>query len=122
MCGPIPLGLLGCLPRVHDNWPRQTDREQTNREQRRLAEKGDSKNILLSPEPSCPNPHFVTKLVRRNQYEITVTKLLVRGQFVAVSWLGSVSPSLEKNHKLVLYMRVGVKLLNFFIGGTTVWG
>ena len=76
-------------PRVHDNRPRQTDREQTDheqtdREQRQLAEKGDSKNILLSPEPSCPNPHFVTKLVWRNQYEITVTKRLVRGH---LTWL-----------------------------------
>ena len=24
------------------------------------------KNILLSPEPSCPNPQFVTKSLRQN--------------------------------------------------------
>ena len=46
--------------------------------------------FLLSPKPSCPNPHFVTKSLRRNH----VTKSLLRGQFVrsqfvAVSWLGS---------------------------------
>ena len=44
----------------------------TDREQRRLAEKGNPKNILLSPDPSCPNPAFVTKQ-------------LVRGQAVVVS-------------------------------------
>ena len=44
-----------------------TDREQTDRGQRRLAEKGDPKYIFTIPEPSCPNPHFVTKLLRRNQ-------------------------------------------------------
>ena len=41
----------------------------TDREQRRLAEKGDSKYILLSPEPSCPNPHIVTKSLRQNQWQ-----------------------------------------------------
>ena len=34
--------------------------------------------FLLSPEPSCPNPHFVTKSLRRKH----ATKLLLRGQFV----------------------------------------
>ena len=37
--------------------------------------------FLLSPEPSSPNPHFVTKSLRQNH----VTKSLLRGQFVAVS-------------------------------------
>ena len=58
-----------------------TDRKQTDREQRRLAEKGDSLTannadwlrrailtiFLLSPEPSGPNPHLMTKPLRRNQ-------------------------------------------------------
>ena len=54
----------------------------TDREQRRLAETGDPKNILLSPEPSCPNPQLCG--------EITATKRLVRGQFVRgqLTWLG----------------------------------
>ena len=54
----------------------------TDREQRRLAETGDPKNILLSPEPSCPNPQL--------SGEITATKRLVRGQFVRgqLTWLG----------------------------------
>ena len=49
----------------------------TDREQRRLAETGDPKNILLSPEPSCSNPQLCG--------EITATKRLVRGQ---LTWLG----------------------------------
>ena len=28
--------------------------------------------FLLSPEPSCPNPHFVTKSLRRNHFKETV--------------------------------------------------
>ena len=41
--------------------------------------------FLLSPEPSCPNPHFVTKSLQRNH----VTKSLLRGQFVRgqLTWL-----------------------------------
>ena len=57
---------------VYDNWPRT--------KWRRLAEQSDHKNILLSPEPSCPNPHFVTK---------SVTKSLRRNRWFAVSWPGS---------------------------------
>ena len=38
-----------------------TDHKPTDRKQRQLAEKGNPKYILLSPEPSCPNPHLVTK-------------------------------------------------------------
>ena len=40
--------------------------------------------FLLSPEPSCPNPHFVTKWLRRNQWRNHVTKSLLRGQ---LTWL-----------------------------------
>ena len=47
------------------NWPR-TNWPRTK--WRRLAEKGDRKNILLSSEPSCPNPHFMTKSLRRNRW------------------------------------------------------
>ena len=66
---------------VHDNWPRQTDREQ-----RRLAEKGDPKYIFTIPRAILPKPSLCD--------EITETQSLlrgqfVRGQFVAVSWLGS---------------------------------
>ena len=65
---------------VYDNWPRQTDREQ-----RRLAEKGDPKYIFTIRRTILLKPSL--------WYEITVTKplargQLVRGQFVAVSWLG----------------------------------
>ena len=49
-----------CFNWVHDNWPR-TNWPRTK--WRRLAEKSGHKHILLSPEPSCPNPHFVTKSV-----------------------------------------------------------
>ena len=35
--------------RVHNNWQRQTDREPTDREQRRSAEKGDPKYIFTIP-------------------------------------------------------------------------
>ena len=53
----------------------------TDREQRRLAETGDPKNILLSQS------HLAQTL---NFGEITATKRLVRGQFVRgqLTWLG----------------------------------
>ena len=42
-----------------------------------LAEKGDHNIILLSPEPSCPNPHFVTKLLRRNRwFTVSLSRLV----------------------------------------------
>ena len=41
---------------VHDNWPWQTDREPTDREQRRLAEKGDPKYIFAIPRAIFPKP------------------------------------------------------------------
>ena len=46
--------------------------------------------FLLSPEPSCPNPHLVMKSCDEIRDEFTETKLLlcgqfVRGQFVVVS-------------------------------------
>ena len=43
-----------------------TDHEKTEREPTDpdLAEKGGHRNILLSPDPSCPNPHFVMKPLR----------------------------------------------------------
>ena len=74
------------LKGVHDNWPRQTDREQADHEQRRLAEKGDSKYIFTIPRAILLKASLCDK--------INVTKPLVRGQFVhgqfvAVSWLGS---------------------------------
>ena len=43
-----------------------TDHEQTDCKPYyicQLAEKGNHKHILLSPEPSCPNPHFVMKVL-----------------------------------------------------------
>ena len=46
-------------------------------------------NILLSPEPSCPNPHFVTKSLLRSQF--------VRCQ---LTWL---EPKGLKTEKLCLY-------------------
>ena len=52
--------------------PRQTDREQ-----RRLAEKGNPKYIFTIPIAILPQPSFCD--------EITVTKPLVRGQ---LTWLG----------------------------------
>ena len=79
---------------AHDKWPPQTDREhtdreQTDREQRQLAEKGDSKYILLSPEPSCPTLTLWRNHCEEISDQIAVTKPLVRGQLVAVSWLCS---------------------------------
>ena len=37
--------------------------------------------FLLSPQPSCPNPHSVTKSLRWSQWQNHVTKSLLRGQF-----------------------------------------
>ena len=62
------------LQRVHDNWSRQTDCEQADREQRRLAEKGHSKYIFTIPRAVLPKASLCD--------EINVTKPLVRGQFV----------------------------------------
>ena len=78
--------VIPSLKRVHDNWSRQTDCEQADREQRRLAEKGDFKYIFTIPRAILPKASLCD--------EINVTKPLVRGQFVcgqfvAVSWLGS---------------------------------
>ena len=69
--------------------------------------------FLLSPEPSCPNPHFVTKSLRRNQWRKHVTKSLLRSQFVAVSWLGSTAIAvtqgqLSKRKRLHLF-HVGIR-------------
>ena len=66
---------------VHDNWPRQTDGEQ-----RRLAGKGDPKDILTIRRAILLKPSLC--------YKITVTKPLVcgqfvRGLFVADCWSGS---------------------------------
>ena len=49
----------------------------TDREQRRLAETGNPKNIFLSPKPSCPNPQLCGERLVREQF--------VRGQ---LTWLG----------------------------------
>ena len=48
------LNLLLVVKRVHNNWPRQTGREQTDCEQRRLAEKGDPKYIFTIPRDILP--------------------------------------------------------------------
>ena len=69
------------LKRVHDNWSRQTDCEQADREQRRLAEKDNSKYIFTIPRATLPKASLCD--------EINATKPLVRGQFVTFSWLGS---------------------------------
>ena len=65
----------------HNNWMRQTDREPTNREQTDreqswLARRAILNICLLSPEPSCPNPHFVTKSPRRNQWQNHCNKII----------------------------------------------
>ena len=80
-----PRDIEGLPPRVHDNWPRQTDceptdREQTDRGQRRLAEKGDPKCIFTIPRAILP------KLSLRDEIsdETTVTKSSLRGQ---LTWL-----------------------------------
>ena len=66
--------------------PQQTDHEQTDREQHRLAEKGKLNIFLLSPEPSqiLPKPSLCDK--------ITATKLLVHCQFVRgqLTWLANI--------------------------------
>ena len=60
----------------------QIDHLQSDREQRRLAEKGNSKYIFTIPRDILPKLSLCD--------EITVMKSLVRAQFVAVSWLGSI--------------------------------
>ena len=55
----------GLLSWVHDNWPRTN---WPRLKWRWLAGKSDQKHILLSPEPPCPNLHFVTKSLWRNQW------------------------------------------------------
>ena len=55
---------FGILKWVHDNWPQQTDREQ-----RRLAEKGHPKYIFTIPRAILPKPSLSD--------EITVTKSLL---------------------------------------------
>ena len=67
---------------VHDNWLRT--------KWRWLAAKRDHKNILLSPEPSCPNPHFVTKPLWWNRWFAV--------SLFAVSWLGSCICASYTNH------------------------
>ena len=67
-----------------------TDCEPTDREQRWLAEKGDPKYIFAIPSAILPKPSLCDEITATK----SVTKLLlcgqfVRGQFVAVSWLGS---------------------------------
>ena len=48
----------------------------------RLAEKGDPKYIFTIPRAILPKPSLCDK--------INATKSLLRGQFVAISWLGSI--------------------------------
>ena len=70
------------LSRVLDNWPRT--------KLRRLAEKDDHKNSLLSPGPSCPNLHFVTKSLRWNHL-VKRSKVTVGSRSVShgqLTWLG----------------------------------
>ena len=55
---------------VHDNWPQQTDRKQTDREQRRLAEKSDPKYIFTIPRAILPKPSLCD--------EITATKWVTK--------------------------------------------
>ena len=57
-----------------------TDREQADHKQGWLARRAILKIFLLSPEPSCPN----LTLWQNHRDEITVTKLLVRGQLTWV--------------------------------------
>ena len=64
--------------------------------------------FLLSPEPSCPNLHFVTKSLRRKHVAKSLLRgQFVRGQFVAVSWLGSsikcVEFELGKGYFLIIF-------------------
>ena len=51
-----------------------TDRKQTYRRQRRLAEKGDPKYVFTIPKAILPKPSLCD--------EITVTKSSLHGQFV----------------------------------------
>ena len=53
---------------VHDNSPRQNNREQTDREQRRLAEMGNPKHIFTISRAILPQPSLFD--------EITPTKSL----------------------------------------------
>ena len=78
------------LSRVHDNWPQQTDcepteREQTDRKERRLAEKGDPKYIFTIPRAILPKPSLCDEITAMK----SVTKSLLRGQFVCgqLTWL-----------------------------------
>ena len=74
---------------------------------------------LLSPEPSCPNPHFVTKWLRRHH----VTKSLLRGQFVAVSWLGSLICNYTDYNRTLYYHFCYTQLIICFIPNKfSSWG
>ena len=61
--------------------------------------------FLLSPKPSCPNPHFGTKSLRRNQCNETVgsrtvcSRSVCRGQ---LTWLGE---NMAERVKVLLVLR-----------------
>ena len=56
------------------------DREQTDREQRRLAEKGDPKYIFTIPKAILPKPSLCDK--------ITATKSVTKSCSGQLTWLG----------------------------------
>ena len=60
---------------------RQTNRKQTDREQCRLAEKDDPNYIFIILRAILSRPTLCHEISN----EITITKPLVRSQFVAVS-------------------------------------
>ena len=82
------------LKRVHDQWSRT--------QWRQLAEKSDHKPILLSPEPSCSNPHFVTKSLWRNRW-------------FAVSWPGSLETFTLRKIGISKWLSFNPALLGFMM-------
>ena len=61
-----------------------TDREPTDREQRRLAEKGDPKYIFTIPRAILPKPSLRDEITATKSVTKTCNEIK-RGQFVAVS-------------------------------------
>ena len=74
---------------VHTEGSMTTDREQTDREQRRLAGKGDPKHIFTIPRAILPKPSLcdeitATKSVTKLCNEIIASRSVCRGQ---LTWL-----------------------------------
>ena len=79
--------------RVHDNWSQQTDREPSDREQtdceeRRLAEKSDPKYIFTIPRAILPKPSLWDEITAtKSCNEIIASRSVCCGQLTWLNFL-----------------------------------